>query len=590
MAHLGGEKNHLNRLLASFEHYVKGGQSRYYLLFDWAHGDLTDLWRSHKASNVDSNPESWMAEQFYGLAEALEVVHNDRVAQLPTGRSENRPENDLSDVKHIYGRHGDVKPGNILYFEHAGEKPRLVISDFGLARFHSKPSRLGEDPRTLARTETYRAPEFDLPGRLVTPAADIWSLGCVYLEYITWYLLGTEAVEVEFSQARLEGSNLVSTDSFFSIEKGENEPDRAILKPKVRQWIHRLKENDNTTVYLKQLLDIIEHEMLDLDAASRIKANALSKKFKDISNSITKRPIGNELAYERLYMLFIKVCGERDRLKNANQQLRQVLFDANNTIADQQSELVEVRGERNHNKEDFLQMKEDYEALLASQESWIERFVDLQAKYDGLASIFATQILPTPTNSNGSSEPRRRGASGASIKKKSRRHDALPLPGHGDHQNQYDGLVARYRTSLPTPPHSEASSTSRQSRVSSFSSSRDHWEDRERFRQEHRRERRSHSQEKERLARRFEKNGTESKRSQASARRNSVVGSKRSSQILPTSPKLDVPPPTTQHTHEQRPVPDQVKYDSPQNESSRKFLFALSLLYIHIHAFTQRSY
>ncbi|CAG9993944.1 unnamed protein product [Clonostachys byssicola] len=530
LSHLGGEKKHLNRLLASFERHIKGGHSRYYFLFDWADGDLNQFWKSNEASRLDTNHEVWMAEQMSGLIEALKLIHNDRPW---FGWQENRPEHDLSDFRHMYGRHGDLKPENILFFQSPGGKSDLVLADFGLGKLHSKVSQRGEDPRTLARTETYRPPEFDLPDRLITPAADIWSLGCVFLEYVSWYLREANVIEAEFSQERLpRDSNIVSTEPFFSIEKGENERDRAILKPTVRLWIRRLKENGNTTAYLKQILDIIEHEMLDLDATSRIKATALSKKFKNLVDILIQRRMNNEPADDSSSSLFRQVCREKVRVDSINQQLRQMLFDANRTIADQKSELVEVRSERDHHKEVVRRTKEYNNALLAVNESLVEEFTDLQDKYDGLVSRFDMRILPTPTDSTRSLTLSRRGASGANIKKKSRGHDALPLADDGDHQNQYDGLVAKYRTSLPTPPHSEASSTSRQSRVSSFSTSRDHWEDRERFRQEHRRERRSHSQEKERLARRFEKHDSKINQLHASARRNSVVGSKRSTSLF----------------------------------------------------------
>ncbi|CAG9942252.1 unnamed protein product [Clonostachys rosea f. rosea IK726] len=125
LARQGGEKKHLNRLLASFEQHTRAGQSRYYLLFDWANGDLHEFWKSNEAYRLDPNHEVWMAKQLRELARALEVLHNDRQAlKLPqTGRPENRPENDLSDVKHMYGRHGDLKPENILFFENAGDNP-----------------------------------------------------------------------------------------------------------------------------------------------------------------------------------------------------------------------------------------------------------------------------------------------------------------------------------------------------------------------------------------------------------------------------------------------------------------------------------
>lgn len=48
-------------------------------------------------------------------------------------------------------------------------------------------------------------PEYgpDAPASSISPASDVWSLGCVYLEFIIWYLEDTEAVHVDFPNDRI---------------------------------------------------------------------------------------------------------------------------------------------------------------------------------------------------------------------------------------------------------------------------------------------------------------------------------------------------------------------------------------------------
>lgn len=79
---------------------------------------------------------------------------------------------------------------------------------------------------TVAVSRTYRAPEYDIASK-VSPSYDIWSLGCVLLEFVTWYLLGGKGVE-EFSKRRAaEDSQEIHEDRFFNfvdIAKEDAEP------------------------------------------------------------------------------------------------------------------------------------------------------------------------------------------------------------------------------------------------------------------------------------------------------------------------------------------------------------------------------
>jgi serine/threonine protein kinase len=253
-------KQHLIKLLASFE--IKGEHSStFYLVFPWADGDLWKFWKVHDAINVRLPLSQWMAEQCYKLAQALKSVHNDRDRHMRLLPSIKEEEHDL------YGRHGDIKAENVLWFR---REDILVITDFGLGRLHTKISRSNQDPKTLERTATYRAPEFDTQDGKISRASDIFSLGCMFLEFVTWYLEGFDSVDLHFPAYREEKDiyNFI-TDTFFRIEGAPGQLGTPIIKPQVKNWIQRLRENHNCTHYILDFLDLIEGSMLDPNSKTR---------------------------------------------------------------------------------------------------------------------------------------------------------------------------------------------------------------------------------------------------------------------------------------------------------------------------------
>ena len=107
----------------------------------------------------------------------------------------------------VHGRHGDLKPENILWFKKprfgqdiAGHWGSFVISDFGLTMFHHKNTKSEVNPSNLARSPTYRPPEYEVRQK-VSQLCDIWSLGCVMLEFLIWYLLGWKGIEDRIATA-----------------------------------------------------------------------------------------------------------------------------------------------------------------------------------------------------------------------------------------------------------------------------------------------------------------------------------------------------------------------------------------------------
>lgn len=181
-------------------------------MFPWAEGNLLQFWKAHDNGigqrPADPNMVKWMSKQFAGLASVVMLVHG------PTKYSLDQKAATLgcSSQPTQYGRHGDLKPENILFFvgvEHDddtdpsipdGPRGILKVADFGLAAFHTKGSERQRASRT-ARSKTHRAPEFDAAE--VTALADIWSFGCILLEFLVWYQRGMEGVK-KFSHDRAE--------------------------------------------------------------------------------------------------------------------------------------------------------------------------------------------------------------------------------------------------------------------------------------------------------------------------------------------------------------------------------------------------
>jgi len=271
---------HLIRLLVTFEvkRVSEKGHvsSTFYLVFPWAEGDLWHFWKMHQTLD-DRIPRCvWMAEQCHQLAVALMYVHNERELHLRRFQDVKKEEHDL------YGRHGDVKAENILYFE---EENILVIADFGLGRLHTKISRSNQDPKTLERTATYRAPEFDTTQGKISRSCDIFSLGCMFLEFVTWYLAGWDSVYEEFPNYRLEKDiHDFLSDTFFRIE-GSPGNMKPTIKPKVLEWIQKLRRNSNCNQYILDFLTLIEKRMLDPNSATRIRSDSLVRKLEVFSRA-----------------------------------------------------------------------------------------------------------------------------------------------------------------------------------------------------------------------------------------------------------------------------------------------------------------
>jgi serine/threonine protein kinase len=205
------DHDHLIRLLCTFQH-----KERFHLIFPWADANLQDFWLK-KYPDAETPPRDyslarWVSQEILGLAEGLQMIHG---SDIP------------GSTEQSLGRHGDLKPENILWFKGCGHDDSryptgvLQICDFGLTDFHSKQSVALVAAESIGGTQTYRAPECHTQN-YISQSYDIWSLGCVLLELVTWYMLGAEGLD-DFLDKRIAGSPEVAhrtkEDTFFCWDK-----------------------------------------------------------------------------------------------------------------------------------------------------------------------------------------------------------------------------------------------------------------------------------------------------------------------------------------------------------------------------------
>ena len=276
---------HLIKLLATYK--FKGS---YHLLFPYAKLNLRLYWRLNPAPNWERTRALWFLEQLLGLASALHVIHDFRTVQSKEsdesddqvfrGRSSTAGRRAI-DREEKFGRHGDLKPEKILWFDDLDPTGILQIAGFGLSRFHRLESRSRVDPHTVGASPTYAGPELVL-GRSVSRAYDIWCFGCVFLEFITWILDGNTALE-KFADARLAARNFdgVHDDTFYTLHNSDTGKS-CTVRPEVTNWIQRLRSHEHCSGMIRDLLGLVEDEMLQVRSEDRVRSGELKERLKSM--------------------------------------------------------------------------------------------------------------------------------------------------------------------------------------------------------------------------------------------------------------------------------------------------------------------
>lgn len=187
----------------------------------------------------------WIAQQCLGLANGLDGIHDarDKVTSLDQDPSLlSTPAVGIDD----YGIHGDIKPENILHFSQAPNEYNcgiLKISDFGLTNFHTRGS-ISQHEATGPMSPTYRAPERDIRSRFKSRKYDIWALGCVFSELLTWVIRGPDELEKfhtlrfdEVDEGKVSAKGSWKEDRFFKKIYSE---DGKVVIPALKSSVARV--------------------------------------------------------------------------------------------------------------------------------------------------------------------------------------------------------------------------------------------------------------------------------------------------------------------------------------------------------------
>ncbi|OHE91937.1 CMGC/DYRK protein kinase [Colletotrichum orchidophilum] len=269
----GGRHSHIVTLLATFARQI-GGEIEYLLLFPWANCDLLEFWRREASVARDHQLFKWVAKQLCGITDALQYIHDPKVLD--------------ANNKRLFGRHGDIKPENVLWFNSSSDGGNLVLSDLGLTRTHRIESRSNRPGARIPVSPNYRPPECDIAGDdgLVSRSFDIWTLGCLFLEFMVWILEGWEGYDA-FKRNRMSPYiHGHDTPVYFEIVRVNGDEYAVDIKESVTREIARLRSHQKCSQYIHDMLGVIQTRMLIVQSENppkkRIAAPELFRKLKEI--------------------------------------------------------------------------------------------------------------------------------------------------------------------------------------------------------------------------------------------------------------------------------------------------------------------
>lgn len=257
---------HITQNLATFSQ-----QNQDYIIFPWAEGgDLENFWEKEHSKPQKQQVTLWSLQQMLGLTEALHALHKEI-------------------DKEAHFRHGDLKPGNILHFYTGGSIGTLKIADFGISRIHNKETfERNGSTKTKATTPSYEAPEASeaLPEKGARSRKyDIWSLGCIFLEFTIWLLHGFDRVRKFRALRAGQSFSNNNLEHFYQIMGGV-----AQVHAEVGKMIANLKRapESKTGTALGDLLDVIQTDVLVVEVQNRYNAEQLRGRLREIVTKAEK--------------------------------------------------------------------------------------------------------------------------------------------------------------------------------------------------------------------------------------------------------------------------------------------------------------
>ncbi|KAK5326535.1 hypothetical protein LTR93_003397 [Exophiala xenobiotica] len=269
-----------------------------YMLFRCADYNLRRYMARELSPKWTKSKLSAIIGQMAGLADGLRHIHNLGPANLQPDGIQKHAEPGHHHHSQA-GYHHDLKPGNILVTINRDTEDLLFsISDFGSAKMgqilsgSERPSQFTRNP--YPGDPVYGAPDTILEGKSSRPY-DIWSMGCVMLELLTW-IIGIEGNSVQtFQDARLEtiANAYGDQDTAFWYQDAAT---RSIsLKPSVVEQLKILKKHCEGRGVFPDLIHWTG-KMLNVHPGRRPDASQVSNAFKAIMLQL-QQDLKNEAFY-----------------------------------------------------------------------------------------------------------------------------------------------------------------------------------------------------------------------------------------------------------------------------------------------------
>lgn len=258
----GFKSKHFIKTLAHFQLQSDNLKTnKHYFIFPWAEGgNLWEFWQRHDP-RTDRKYMVKVFRQLAGLACAIDELSGGKM------------------------RHGDLKPENILCFEDkdglpegrshpSGAAVRLVITDVGLARVHRDTTSKRGVTNTRVSTKRYAGPEMGREPQKLSRRFDIWSMGCLYLEFLIWVLYGKEKLN-EFSNAPGDWEAKArfyekADDGRLSVP-GKDTQGAFQVHRAAREWMSMIREDERCSegTAFRYLVDLISDKLLVVDLGNR---------------------------------------------------------------------------------------------------------------------------------------------------------------------------------------------------------------------------------------------------------------------------------------------------------------------------------
>ncbi|RHZ54012.1 NACHT domain protein [Aspergillus thermomutatus] len=255
---------HLLQAIASYRPPEHGGTPQPIRgIFPLSGASLDDVWRQSLVTGRVQTLLRWSLTQMAGLAKALAfVVENDREERYVSLRQ--------------------ITPCNIQRFKHT----TFGSHGSGTLRLDLRTLMISQSKYPVRHfDEAYRAPDEYTMRELPIGRSSVWSLGCIYLEFLIWAVMGSTNLQ-RFREAR-GGANTPFYSKISSDGPKLADPSRSDhyegfeLSPEVCRWADTLQSESALPLVLRPLLEYLLGKVLVVNPSARVQALQLARDLEE---------------------------------------------------------------------------------------------------------------------------------------------------------------------------------------------------------------------------------------------------------------------------------------------------------------------